>query len=97
MTAILGHTFFLLCRYFQADPANDGTGFPLLCNNGKSMLRANVAGVAVYYSTCGGSADDDCTPSCSDGCTIETVNGYDEAICCDNWKTDSVRIGTVQI
>jgi hypothetical protein len=76
-------------QIIMADPANDGAGFPLLCNNGKSMLRANVAGVAVYYSTCGGSADDDCTPSCSDGCTIETVNGYDEAICCDNWKTAS--------
>ena len=54
------------------------------------MLRSSVAGYAVYYSTCGGSADSDCTPSCSDGCTIETINGYNEAICCDNWQTTSV-------
>ena len=43
------------------------------------MIFPRFSGYSVYYSTCGGSADGDCTPSCGDGCTIDE---FDE--CCDS-------------
>ena len=80
----------LVCDYITGthrltiDPTDQGSSFPAVCKDGATLLRHATAGLSVYYTQCGGVADTDCTPSCSDGCLIETMAGYQTEVCCDD-------------
>lgn len=78
-------------RVVQVNPTFTNRTLYVQCYDGKMKIRNFYHGLSVYYKTCGGSADTDCTPSCGDGCTLEELDGTATEICCNAGSDSSAK------
>ena len=70
---------------YLLDPARTGNAFVGMCDGDDNLiLNTDYDSYNTYYEKCGGAADSDCTPTCTDNCTMERQNGDLLEACCDS-------------